>query len=82
MNKTDKLAAYLLSIYWTGAGDAGSEEAVWNYLNTIPLNDKDALRNIEDGTASSQLIRERWRTLTDYFKSIAEIILNDIEKLK
>lgn len=81
MNKVDLLAAHLLSIYWTGAGDAGYDTQVFNLHKDIEsLKDEAEVRQVlKDGTSSTTEFDQETITMSDYFRRLAQDILHQLE---
>lgn len=81
MNKVDLLAAHLLSIYWTGVGDAGYDTQVFNLHKDIAaLKDEAEVRQVlEDGTSSTTEFDQETITMSDYFRRLAQDILHQLE---
>lgn len=82
MSTKERLAAHLLNLYWTGAGDAGVEEAIMNFADVIG-NSPDVSDALENGRGTILRRGNGYAvTLTDHFLMLADKILKDILCLK
>lgn len=79
MTKQQRLAAILLNLYWTGAGDAGTDRTIFSFHNSIPLSDKEVEKALEDGKSTTVEHEGKRITQTEYFLLLAEKTINSIE---
>lgn len=77
MDKTEKLAAHLLNIYWTGAGDAGDDSVIFQH-HTDMSDPKNLEQALENGKSTKIMYLGKMITQTEYFKMLAEKILADL----
>lgn len=76
--RRDKLAAHLLNLYWTGAGDAGTNRAIFSFHGTIPISADDVRKTLNDGKSCTIQHDGKRITETEYFLILADKILTDI----
>ncbi len=81
MTPRERLAAHLLNLYWTGAGDAGEESAIINFRDVIEETNHPLGDALENGK-STRLYRTNGYTvtMTDHFLMLADKIIEDLEK--
>lgn len=78
MTKQEKLAAHLLNLYWTGAGDAGTDRTIFSFHETIPLTEAEAQKALVDGKSCTMVYAGKRVTQTEYFVTLASLMLVDI----
>jgi hypothetical protein len=76
MISKERLAAHLLNLYWTGAGDAGTDRCIFKFHQGIEstntketLGDGEGCRTIHEGKEISQ---------AEYFLLLADKIVSDL----